>query len=767
MIFYFVRGLKDTASAVRLCVRIFLRFSETEKSGKRMKISLNWLKEYVPVEIDYNTLAEKLTMAGTAVEETIPFSIPQGIVVSEIKERRPHPNADKLSVCAVFDGERDWQVVCGAPNCDAGQKVPLAKIATVFRDKQSGKDFKIEKREIRKVVSEGMLCGAQELGFEEKSEGLLILDSSISCGKPLNEIYPDDVVLDLEITPNRPDLLSHIGIARDISALCRIPLKTPSAKIAKPAHEVDFAVEVEAPELCPRYTARIIKNVTVKESPAWLREKLIKIGLRPINNIVDITNFVLFETGQPLHAFDLSLLKGKIVVRRARNAEKIKTLDGTELELNKDILVICDEKNPVALAGIMGGENSGIGALSKDILLEGAYFAPSNIRASSKKLQISSDSSYRFERGVDIEGVSYASDRAASLILEIAGGEISSALIDVKEKIPAPDKIHCRFEKIKKLLGMDLPNTEIISIFERLGISVLSADEQSCSAAPPSYRSDIKCEADLAEEILRIHGISEIPIPPVRPVSGGAFSDDAYYMIESFRNGIISLGLTECLNYSFFDKKSALLDTRFSVETIAPIANPLSKDSEFMRPSLLAGILSSINRNISRGARDLSLFEMGNVFSMNGGKIEERLELCVSLTGRRHPERFSAEKSLLYDFSDIKGLAESIFEMRGFDSVSFEKIASPADKTLFSPEALSVLIGGVPVGIFGRINAGIAADMRLKAPLYIGLFGLSSILKFKSPKIVFSAFSQYPAITRDIAMAADESVENSVIADFI
>ncbi|HPN83929.1 MAG TPA: phenylalanine--tRNA ligase subunit beta [Victivallales bacterium] len=736
-----------------------------------MKISLNWLKEYVSISSDCEDLASKLTMAGIEVEGIAKFAVPDGIVVAEIRERNPHPNADKLSVCRVWDGSSEYQVVCGASNCDAGKKVPLAKLGTVFKDKKTGSELKIVRREIRKVPSEGMLCSAQELGLEEKSEGLLELPQNLTLGERLSEIYPSDVVFDLEITPNRPDLLSHVGIARDIAALCDLEVKIPKlAKFAKAAAAASKdLVTVLAPDLCPLYTARIVKGVNVCESPEWLKNRLRSIGLRPINNIVDITNFILFETGQPLHAFDLSLLKGgKIVVRRAKKGEKIKTLDEVVHELKEDNLVICDCESPVALAGIMGGEHSGIGASTKDILIESAYFDPSNIRYSSRNLAISSDSSHRFERGVDFEGVAWASDRALSLILELAGGELASELVQVCSKKPEAVRIDCRYEKIISLLGMRISPEEIVSIFKRLGCSVQTAGNDKCAVVPPSYRRDILCEADLAEEVLRIHGISQLPLLPTRAVCGGIIEDDAYLAIENFRNNAVSLGLFECLNYSFFDKASALVDQRFNVNTIAPISNPLSKDSEYMRPSLLAGMLSSVNRNISRGSADLSLFEIGNVFSKADGTIKESLEFCVVISGRKHPERFSGEKSVVFDFFDIKGLVESIFEINKLGVFEFEKISDDDSASkIFSLDRLAVKIGGGRVGIFGEAASSLVRDMRIKFPIYFGIFDLSAILALSVPKLKFKAFSQYPSTRRDIALETDIALENATIAKFI
>lgn len=736
-----------------------------------MKVSLNWLKDYISIDFDTKELSEKLTMAGIEVEAIEDFSIPKGVVVAEIRERKVHPNADKLSICRVWDGKEEYSVVCGAPNCDAGKRVPFAKPGAIFTDPKTGQSITISKREIRKVASDGMLCSGKELGLEQKSDGLLELPLDIEIGISLSEIYPSDTVFDLEITPNRPDLLSHIGIARDIAAIYSLDVNLPSAAIFAKAPEISTAniVSVLAPELCPRYTARIVRGVKVAESPIWLKDRLRKIGLRPINNIVDITNYVLFETGQPLHAFDLSMLEGeKIIVRRSFKGEKIKVLDGSEHELEQDILVICDERKPVALAGIMGGENSGVTEETTDILIESAYFEPSNIRASSKKLGISSDSSHRFERGVDIELLSFASDRALSLIMQIAGGELGSELIDMRAKNRNEISIKCRYEKIRSLLGIEISNDEIKNIFIRLNCSLKEESEDICIVCPPSYRLDLFNEADLAEEVLRIGGISQIPIRPPEAICGGLIEHDAYLKEENFKNSLVGLGLTECLNYSFFDKKSALLDPRFDEKSIVPIANPLSKDSEFMRPSLFCGILQTVDRNISNNSSDLAIFETGKVFYRMPSGITETSELIIALTGRKHPEMYSQEKNQVYDFYDMKGLVKSIMLINRSSDWSFVKLPEGfrASK-IFTNQRLALKLKNEIVGVFGKVAKEFTKEMRIKAPLYIAIFDFSSILNVKKDKVIFREFSQFPSIRRDIAFESDKNFENARFEKFI
>ncbi len=734
-----------------------------------MKISCNWLAEYIDIPFSTQELADKLTMAGIEVEGIhVLGEIPEGVVVGEILERNPHPDADKLSVCKVNSGSEILQVVCGAPNCDAGKKVALATIGTVFVDKESGKDFPIKKCKLRGMESFGMMCSSRELGLDDEHAGIMELDSDLELGTSIAELFKPDTVLELEITSNRPDWLSHWGIARDIAALTGCKLKFPEFKISGPEKAIDTAnlVTVEDKELCPRYTARVIKNVTVKESPEWLQKRLISIGLRPINNVVDITNFVLHELGHPLHAFDRNLLaEGRIVVRRAGKGEKIITLDEDEHELDERCLVIADAEKPVCLAGIMGGEHSGVTGATTEVLLESAVFNRTNIRESSRELQISSDSSYRFERGVDFEMAETASDRATAMILELAGGELVSGLVDVQGKAPELPKVTCNFASVKSLLGIpEITSEEIVDIFKRLQLNVDNVCAESCLVTAPSFRLDLERQADLAEEVVRIHGLDKVPVTPVAVASLPPIQEDSYYKAEKLRNELISLGLSECMNYSQTDLKSALLDTRFQESDLVVIDNPISADQGYMRPSLFSGMLRNVEHNISHGNKELALFEAGRVYCGNPQLFpEEHIELAIALTGRRHPERFSAELESELDFYDLKGLLETLCGHRKLSGVEFKSCESGN----FVPgRAAEMIIGGVSVGAFGEVAKKYTNGMRLQHPLFIALLDFDAILAIDPEKIVYREIPHFPATSRDIAFVADESLENIQVMDF-
>ncbi len=733
-----------------------------------MKISCNWLSKYIDIPYSIEELAEKLTMAGIEVEDIItPNAIPDGVVVGEVIEREPHPDADSLSVCKVSNGTEELQVVCGASNCDVGVKTALATVGTKFND--NGKIFKIKKSKLRGIESFGMMCSTKELGIEGDSSGIIELSSDEKVGTPLSKVMKTDTVFEIETTPNRPDWLSHWGVARDLIALTGGELKFPKFSSPKPSKidkRFDDIVEVKEIELCPRYTARIIRNVKVEASPDWLQKNIISIGLRPINNIVDITNYVLHELGQPLHAFDLAKLAGnKIVVRSAKSAEKFTTLDNQEIELNESHLVIADAEKPVALAGVTGGANSGVTETTVDILLESAMFNPSNIRATARDFHFSTDSSFRFERGTDFKMVETASDRAASLILEIAGGELVTDYIDVKQNDYSSHSVSCRYDKIKKLIGVDISNDEIIEIFKRLSFNITEETDSLCVVTPPSFRLDIFREADLAEEVARIYGLNKIEVKRVSAISGGTLQQDAYSKTEKIRNEFIDLGLYECINYSMIDEKAALTDTSFAKDDLIRIKNPLSLGLEYMRPSLFANMLETVERNISRGNDNLALFEIGNVFCGNSEiHKEERYECSIALSGQIHPERFSSEREDIYDFYDIKGMLESLLEKRKIANYSFQQTENANFAKGLCAE---LIINNKSVCVFGQINSKFTKSMRIKYPLFVATIQLDLLLKVKEKSILFEQMSQFPATTRDVAFIANKRLEHNTVIDFI
>ena len=735
-----------------------------------MKISLNWLSDHITLNSTPEELAATLTRAGLEVEEIISTAtVPQGVVTAKILSREKHPNSDHLSICKVDPGTGEpLQIVCGAPNCDAGNIVPLATIGTTFKDPDGGKDFTIGKGKLRGVESFGMMCSARELGLSNEHDGLMILPPDTPLGQSVADMFKGDTVYSLELTQNRPDWLSHWGVARDVYALQGGELRFPTADLPAANVTEDFSrlVTVEAADLCPKYTARVIRGVTVGESPEWMRKRLEAIGIRPINNIVDITNYVMMELGLPLHVFDRALLKeGRIVVRRAGENESITALDGKKYDLSPEMLVIADAEKPVAIAGVMGGEYSGVLNSTRDVVLEAAYFNKTSVRMTSAKLNLSSDASHRYERGADPGMVEKASARAAALILELAGGELVSDLVSVAAPAEPQPRILCRYGRIRSLLGMEVADLEISTIFSKLGMEVEPVNAESCYVIPPTYRADVTMEADLAEEVARIHGLDKIPDVPVNAVKCADFSADTFAPVAAVRDALVSTGLYECLGTSMIDEKTALLDYDFTKEDLVAPINPISLDLAFLRPSLLGGMLATVKRNISRKNTNLALFEIGNCFCKNPEKYpEERQEVVIALTGQRHPERFSGERSELYDFYDLKGLIETFLEERGNPNYT---VRPCDDKRFTKGECAELVLDGKRAGVFGRIHASLVKGMRLQTPLYIAVFQLSNLLTASKKPVYYKPISLFPSTSRDVAFLAPADMENETVISFI
>lgn len=733
-----------------------------------MNISRKWLSDYVAVNCDDATLCHKLTMAGIEVEKVETTStVPAGVIAAKIMSREVHPNSDHLSVCQVFTGKETIQIVCGAPNCDAGKIVPLAQIGTVFSTPEG--EFKIKKSKLRGVESNGMMCSEVELGLGNDDSGLMILDENIVPGTPFEELYPGDTFMELEVTPNRPDWLSVWGIARDVSCLLGTEAKLPDISIeeSSEAPRADL-VTVEAADLCHRYIGRVIRDVKVGPSPAWLVERLESVGLRSINNIVDVTNFVLMELGQPLHAFDLDKLEEeRVVVRRAAAGEKIVTLDGSDLELDENCLVIADAVKPMALAGVMGGEFSGVSEGTTSILLESAVFQPSNIRATSRRLGISSDSSYRFERGVDYDMAEVASIRAVQLILEVAGGRLEGFALDVNTGRPQEAVIPCKFENIRSRIGSGVSNERIEEIFRTLHLKVDDVTSKGCTVTAPLFRRDLLREADLVEEVARIDGLDQIPEIPVGGKCCHPVSEDAWMPLQKLRHLAAGLGFYECVHYSIGSVANFLSDSRFEENDLVKLDNPLSPEMSVMRPSLLGGLLGAVERNIARGNKTLALFELDRCFCANDSKFpEERNELAFVLTGLRHPERFSAELKENYDFYDLKGALESLFELLNISNYRFAMLEN--DSRFRAGHACAVMLEGKVAGAFGELNKSFTSGWRTTYPVFAAQLEVAALLQAASRGVAkYKPAAQYPATSRDIACVAPAGLNWGDVVEFI
>lgn len=733
-----------------------------------MKVPVSWLRQYVEFDDSIEGLAEKLTFSGAEVEgvETVGGDF-DGVIVGEIKAVEMHPDADRLSVCTVFDGTDEVQVVCGAPNCAAGGKHPFAPVGAVLKG-----GFKIKKAKLRGIESFGMLCAEDELGLSDKHEGIMDLPEDAEPGTPLAELLgPPETVIDLEITPNRPDCLSMIGIAREVAAIYGSELKLPEVDFAESEESAEQLAQVEILDsaACPRYTARAMKGVEIKPSPAWMRKRLELAGVRSINNIVDITNYVMLECGQPLHAFDLDLLKqGRIIVRPAQAGEKIVTLDDEERELDEAMLVISDPEKAVAVAGVMGGATSEIGSETSSVLLESACFDPGSVRMTSKQLGLSSESSYRFSRGVDCGNVEWASRRATALLAEHAGAQVAQGLIDI---YPAPVEaavVECSTRSISNLLGLDISGEEMVDCFSALGLSVIESDaDDKHRVEIPSFRSDLRREVDLAEEYARLYGLDKIPeaVPHAQVVPDACDLRDQAR--TACRDTLIGLGLRETMNYSLLSPE--LLDT-FAIddrERRIVLPHPISADQSVLRTTLVPQMVESLGRNHSRQIKQAAFFEMGRVFfkdSDSASSEEERISIgMMGAVGKTGLERFkpaTAEDVFLW----TKGLlANLILRQTGCEAV-FESSRNPA---LIPGLALEILLDGECVGVLGVLRKAIASQWRIQEPVAVAEVRTDPLLDHSGEIRPYAEISTQPAIERDMALIVRDNLKHADILEVI
>ncbi len=743
-----------------------------------MKVTLNWLKQYVDFNWSPEELTERLTMLGLEVEGVQKISCAfDGIVVAQVITRDKHPGADKLSVCRVNDGTGERQIVCGAQNFKAGDKVPLILPGASLPMKAGDKEpFTIKVGKIRGVESHGMMCSHEELGLDpeaighKKEDGLLLLREDAKVGQPFGEYLGrsgSDVVYDLEVTPNRPDLNSVIGIAREIAAVTGNELKIPAIQFLNTESEPInglVSVQNDEPELCPRYTARIVRQVKVGPSPDWLKSILEKVGLRSINNVVDITNYVMLESGQPLHAFDYHLLKAsgtntpKIVVRRASEGEKFTTLDGKERTLTNEMLLIADETQAVALAGVMGGKNSEINDQTVDVLIESAYFKPQNIRATSKKLELRTDSSYRFERGGDVGICDWASRRAAQLICDLAAGKVLGHAIDHFPNPIAHKEITLHFAKSKDLLGIGISHLDQVAYLNKLGLNTVSQQPGECTVSVPSWRVDMKREVDLIEEVGRLFGIEKIPSTPPRGALGANAFDSVYDQISEVRRILTGRGLNESQGQTLVAKE----DCRVAAESIVALANPLSSDMDVLRPSLLPGLLNILHHNVSRKNTDVALFEIGRVFTNVNGQIKENRSVAIAITGQRAlPFWSGGEREAKFDAYDLKGVVEDLLEQFGLRGIAFGK---RAESTALFLESADVTLGGkLPLGELGQLLPTLAKKYDLRDGVFLAEFNLDLLLSKRNAGKSFKALPQFPSSRRDLAMIVPETVTHEAV----
>src|SRR4051812_33946569 len=619
-----------------------------------MKFSVNWLREFVELPASVEELAELLTMGGVEIEgiEKRGANFDK-VVVAQIKESAQHPNADRLSVCQVDDGSgQPRQIVCGAKNYKVGDKVPLALPGAVLVG-----DLKIKPSKLRGVESQGMLCSPSELGLSEDSDGLLILSPEAKIGDPIASLFPEDTILDVEITPNRGDLLSHFGLAREISALAGQPLRLPAGITATGAVARQQGITIAAPNECPFISFRKIDNVKVGPSPDWLRARIESVGIRSINNIVDVSNFVMVELGQPTHAFDADKLKGALNVRLAREGEKFLALDGKTYALKTDNLVIADEERAVGIAGVMGGEETGVSESTKNILLEAAWFLPASVRRTARTLSLPSDASYRFERRVDPGMVLAASNRAAELMREIAGAQPAAEIATAGELPSPPPDVSLRYQHVDDLIGVAVPPKRADEILERFGLQRVNGGEEQSSWRIPSHRFDLQRDVDLIEEVVRAFGIAQVPGEARSRSTPESEADRTHDFEATVRAHLVGRGLNEVRTSKLISRKASAL------EGAVELRNPLNEDHAALRKSFLSPLLNVLERNVLAGAERVAIFEVGRVFlapdAVRGLADEER-HLGIILSGKLAPSVHWRSPDRILDYFDLKGVIESV-----------------------------------------------------------------------------------------------------------
>ena len=754
-----------------------------------MKVTLNWLKQYVDFDWSPEELAERLTMLGLEVESVTKIGGEfEGIIVGQVLAKDKVAGSDKLSVNRVSDGKGERTIICGAPNHQPGDKVALILPNFALPLKPGEKEpFVIKERKVFGVVSQGMMCSNRELGLGEDGDGIIILRADAKVGQPFAEYLGrggNDVVYDLEITPNRPDWNSVVGIAREIAAVTGNPLKLPVVQFLNTSSEPIsgvVAVRIEDAELCPRYTARVVRGVKIGPSPDWLRSMLEKVGIRSINNVVDVTNYVMLEVGQPLHAFDYHLIAAAntqavptIVVRRAHQGEKFTTLDGQERTLTAEMLLIADEVKGIAMAGIMGGQNTEIHDRTQDVLIESAYFNPTNIRRTGKALGLRSESSYRFERGADVGICDWASRRAAQLICDLAQGELLAESIDAYPKPAAEKTITLRHEKVGQLLGIALRREESEYYLAQLGLKVTNRKARPVGGEPdtepamfsvPTFRVDLKGEVDLIEEIARLHGVDKIPSTPPRGAIGANEFDAVYDEIAQARRLLTGLGLNEATGQTLVSG----VECRALSEAAVALANPLSSDMDVLRPSLLPGLIHSLRHNITHKNHEVALFEIGRVFQQravnqrqdDSGALEER-RIGIALTGQRNPLFWSGEeRDAKYDVADLKGVLEEFLEQFGVRGVTYSRRNEPT--ALFVESATIALGGKLFLGEMGQLSPLLAKRYDLRDTVFLAELNLDQLLARRNPTRSFKILPQFPSVRRDVAMIVPETTTHDAV----
>ncbi|MCW7755176.1 phenylalanine--tRNA ligase subunit beta [Desulfobotulus sp. H1] len=730
-----------------------------------MKLSLNWLKSLLPISMKPEDLAHALTMTGLEVEAIErPFDHLDGMVAGRIFDIAPHPNADKLQTCKVDTGKQIFHVVCGAPNIQEGMMAPLAPAGTGMPDGTI-----LKKGKIRGEISEGMLCSAKELELDNDHPGILPLPPGTSPGTPLSAVLDmADTVLTIGLTPNRVDCASVMGLAREIAAFGDQPFSPPAINV--PGSDPSLgpisrhtSVTVEDPEGCPRYAARLLSDIRVAPSPAWLKNRLIAAGLRPINNIVDITNFVMLETGQPLHAFDFDTLEeNRIVVRRAKQGETFITLDEKEHKLNTDMVMICDGKKPVAIGGVMGGLHSGVTEKTQRVLIESACFDAPSIRRTSKTLGISTDSSYRFERGVDPLGTLYALDRAAALMAELGKGKLADGSIDIHTLSPPKKPIPVTSRFINERIGLNLSAASMAALLSKVGFTAV-VREESLQVEIPSFRVDISRKEDISEEVARLYGYDNIPVTFPEMPAETRLDPPSVGFRHKLQDHMTGLGFQEIITYSFVAKDSAdklRLPENHGIRASVSLQNPISEELAVMRTSLVPGLLGVLARNLAQQEKNLKFFEIGTTFTPVAGKDlpQEKEILILAWTGKRNPAGWHTRPADC-DFFDMKGAVEALLRLIHVPAADFTAPENQADLPWTRRGSCACIHSdSTLLGHIYEVHPETARLHDVRQPVFIAELSLNTLMKQRKTLQHTKEIPRYPATTRDITLILDKSI---------
>ena len=734
-----------------------------------MKAPISWLRDYVAIDLSPGELARRLTMAGAeATVIQIGGDRWQGVVIGRIAAVNPHPNADRLCLVSVDLGNEQATVVCGAPNLNIGDKIAFARVGAELIDGHSGQRAVLKPARIRGVNSSGMVCSEKELGISGSHEGIMVLPADAPLGQPLAD-FLGDTVLDLEVTPNRPDLLSVIGVAREVAALTgqSVSVAEVSYPETGPPIAEEVAVEIADPDLCPRYCASLISGIKIGDSPEWLKERLTACGMRPINNIVDATNYVMLEYGQPLHGFDYDKIGDKkIIVRRAGEGEVLVSLDGVERSLNREMLLITDSRRAVAIAGVMGGANSEVSQDTTSILLESASFNPASIHYTGHGLRLTSEASMRFERAIRPELTLPALRRATQLVLELAGGHAARGIIDVYPGQKERQPVHLRTSRTNKILGMGLTAEQIAATLSSLGFELQNAAaEGEFRVTAPYWRSDISLEVDLIEEVARIAGYDAIPTTMLSGALPVQNPDPMLEFKKKVRQGLAGFGFQEVITYSLTSRE--LLDKGVTVHPLEPaplhLANAMTADQEYLRTSLRGNLLSALAANIRHEDGAIRLFELGRVYLPRDNDLPDEVELLCGLLAAPGGEKSWNVSSDPLDFFTAKGVVESLLAHLYIAGSFIEA----KDSGLRPGWQAAVIVNGDKIGVIGELHPGVAEAFEISRPVYLFEVSLASLLPHTVGRRPYQPITRFPAVVRDIALVLDFRVSHQQVMDII